>query len=204
MMTTTTERILTVVPPQALRDAFTACLLSVSKDQFLPVLAAVQIEKTGAELIFRSTDRYRLTRVTITLDDVSKAAPDFVTLIDAADVKRVLTAIPKPVRHETVISVALTIDDGSLVVDTGQAVMRVQPVDGEFPRTEALWPAEAQAIEEIGLDPKYLIDLAKMPGRAKNEPVRFRFNGPGKPMVSEWSDDDVAYKYLLMPARFAG
>lgn len=202
-MTVTAERVETVatVKPGDLRDALTACLLSAGKDMTLPVLISVQVEKTGRELIFRSTDRYRLTRVTVKLDDTADQAPDFVTLISAADAKRVLASIPKPTRYGLDLPVTVAMIDGMLTVDTSGAVMRLEPLTGEFPRTDQIWPATVAAIEGIGLDPKYLTDLAKMPGRAKKEPVRFEFAGPGKPVSSRWESGDVSYEHLLMPVR---
>lgn len=213
----TVESVRTMVAAGNLRDALTACMLSVGTEDHLPVLETVQIEKRGLELILRSTDRFRLTRVTVRLDADDMPSPDWTVLIDSGDVKRMLAAIPKPKRYPVPAPVSLSwLDDGGrdagghavhgLSVDTGVTALRVQSFMGDFPRTDSLIPAndlDTSEVGAIGFNPKYMTDLCKMPGRDKNQPVRLRFRGEGKGAVSVWGDDEVRYEHLLMPVRLS-
>lgn len=184
------------LPASQLRNALSACLLSASKDQTLPVLAAVQVVKVGDTLTFRSTDRYRLTVVTVALQNTPEG--DWATLIPAADVKRAVTALPK-----RGVELA-TIAPDAIGWDWGQASMRFQPFEGEFPRVDQIIPTTTAEVQEIGFNPSFLADLNKMPGFGRNAPAHFKFNGAGKPARVEWIDDaheNVSYVYLLMPVR---
>lgn len=210
----TVESVRTVVSSDNLRDALTACMLSVSTNDTLPVLMTVQIEKRDGELVLRSTDRFRLTRVTIKLDAGDMPSPNWVVLVASDDVKRVLSTIPKPKRGLSLPVSLSWLDDGGrdysgrvvngLSVDTGETGMRVQSYDaGEFPRTDGLIPSDdSDTVEtgEIAFDPKQLIDLCKMP-RGKGESVRLRMRGTNKGVMSVWGDDTVRYEHLLMPKR---
>ncbi|GAB3830135.1 hypothetical protein [Kribbella italica] len=202
-MTVTLENVRTLVPATHLRDALSAALLSAGKDVFLPILAAVQVEKCGGELIFRATDRYRLTRVTITLNSEDAPSPDWMVTLSAADVKQLVNALPKPKKGQAPAPVALTVEDGILHADTGQAELRLKPLDGDFPKVDGIIPTEINPVDEIGFNPKYLADLGKMPGFDGNQSVKLRFNGP-KAMRAEWGSDDVQFVYLLMPVRLNG
>jgi DNA polymerase III sliding clamp (beta) subunit (PCNA family) len=201
--TETGEIVATVVPAVELRNALSACLLAVSKDKTLPVLEAVHVAKVGDVLTFRATDRYRLVQVTITLGGTRGVTPegDWETLIDAADVKRIVGMLPKVaahlghVRHDRPNAVSLPAA-GSL---------QFTPVDGEFPRVATIIPTATAPVEEIGFNPSFLAD-ARQDARFREERAGafFQFNGPGKPAVGRWTDDkhdEVAYLYLLMPVR---
>lgn len=211
----TVESVRTMVAPDYLRDALTACMLSAGKDDTLPVLETVQIQKLDRTLIVRSTDRYRLTRVTITLDPEDMPSPDWTVLVATADVKRIIASLPKSRRNVSPVPVALSwLEDGGrdyagcavhgLSVDTGEMGARVQSFEGDFPKVDMLFPADdTDTVEmgEMGFRPAQLIDLCKMPGRRKDERVALRFRGDGKGAVSVWGDDMVRYEHLIMPVR---
>ena len=195
------EAATTVTPvtlsPASLRNALSACLLTAARaSNALPVLEAVHVAKTGDQLVFRSTDRYQLVVVTVTL----QGAPDgdWTTLIPAVDAKRAVTALPKTARDLVIATIAPdTIDL------PGVSTLRFLPQDGDFPRTAQIIPTVTEPVEEIDLSTKSLADLARMPGRSANEPVRLVFAGPQKPVRCEWGNDDVRYLYLLMPTKIA-
>lgn len=195
--TETGAMVATALPAAQLRNALAACLLSVDKGtNYLPVLAAVHVAKVGDELTFRGTDRYRLTVVTVTVQDAPEG--DWATLIPAADVKRAVTALPK-----AGVSLA-TIAPDSIGWDWGQASMRFQPTEGEFPKTHQIIPTTTEAVEEVGFKPEQLADLAKMPGRRKNQALFFKLNGPGRSVRINWTDEkheNVSYVHVLMPVR---
>lgn len=186
------------LPAPILRNALSAALLAAGADQFLPVLNAVQVTKAGNEMVFRATDRYRLVKVTVTLD--SPPEGDWKVLLRAADVKQIVAALPKS--GGAVATVGMADDRFSVEVPDGPS-MNFGSLDGDFPKVDQIIPAVGVStpLERIGFRPKHLADCAKMPGRRKDEPVRFRFNGEGKPAVSEWSDGSSDYVYVLMPVR---
>lgn len=205
----------TMVGAGDLRDALTACLLSAGKDSFLPSLMSVQIEKRAGELVFRSTDRFRLTRVTVTLDSDDMPSPDWRVLVSVADVKRVLSTVPKPRRNGSDSPVALSwLDDGGrdagghavngLSLDIDGAGVRVQSIDADYPRVDSLIPTDDSDTVQMGevlFDPARMADLCKMPGRGKNEAVSLRLRGDRKGLVSEWGSETVRFVHLLMPCR---
>lgn len=213
----TVESVRTVVSSDNLRDALTACMLSASKNATLPVLMAVQVEKRGAELILRSTDRYRLTRVTITLDSGDMPSPDWTAIVEMADVKRIVSALPKARRGASPLLVTVAwLDDGGcdysgrrvngLSVDMEGTGVRVQAYDGDYPRMDSLIPSDdsdTDAVGEMGFNPLHMVDLCKMPGRGKGDRVALRFRGDRKGFVSVWGDDTIRYEHLMMPVRQA-
>lgn len=200
--TETGELVATVVPAVELRNALSACLLAVDKGtQYLPVLHAVHVAKAGNELTFRGTDRYRLVVVTVTLR--TEQDGDWSTLIDAVDVKRIVGMLPKT-EHKYNGGVTLATIALNEVTLLGAGSASFTPIDGEFPRTASLIPTSTEAVEEIGFKPEQLADLAKMPGRRKNQPLFFKFNGAGKSVLVTWTDENhenVEYSHLLMPVR---
>lgn len=202
-----------MVTANHLRDALTACMLSVGKDATLPTLMTVQIEKRAGELVFRSTDRFRLTRVTVTLDAGDMPSPDWTVLVASEDVKRILSAIPKGHVHAVPVALEWLDDAGrdfgghavhGLSVDTGETGMRVQAYDGDYPRMDNLVPSDDTDTVEMGevrFDPKRLADLCKMPGRLKTDSVSLRLRGDGKGAISVWGDDTIRFEHMIMPHR---
>jgi DNA polymerase III sliding clamp (beta) subunit (PCNA family) len=201
MSTATQEReaaelVAAEVPAVELRNALSACLLAASKDRMLPVLNAVHVSKASNELTFRSTDRYRLVHVTVTLSDWVEG--DWETLIDVADAKRLVAMLPKT-GNAYAPQLATIMPDTVALMGAGSASFT--PVDGEFPRTAQIIPSETVAVEKMGFRPAQLADLNKMPGRGKNEPAVFEFAGDRKPVVIRWGQHPTAYLYMIMPVR---
>lgn len=194
------------LPVSALRDALTAAHLAIATGatvDAVPALGMVHIAKRGSQLIARATNRYHLLEATAQLHDTTPPADDWEALLIGADVKRLLTALPKTV----VGAVHVSPDpDGMLTVaaDDGASI-RLKLQDGDFPKTDGLFPKERVALDGVRFDTKLLATLAKMPGRGKNNWVKFWFSGEQKPVVSTWEDEDthLSYRYLLMPVRDA-
>jgi DNA polymerase III sliding clamp (beta) subunit (PCNA family) len=188
------------LPASVLRDALTAALIAASTETYLPVLNAVQMTKTGTQLVLRSTDRYRLMRVTAMLADGDAA--DWMTLLSVADVKQILTLLPRKGFDVARLGPDAEGKRFSVALESG-ASLSLTPLDGDFPKTDQIIPSSetAAAVDRMGFRPKQLADLAKLPGIAKNNAVYFRFNGPTKPLIAEWDDGACSYLHLLMPLR---
>jgi len=192
-----------VLPSYALRNALAACVLAARKpsdpDGPLPVLEAVHVAKTGDKLVFRATDRYRLTTVTVDLYN-SMPEGDWETLIPLADAKRAVSTLPKRDRAGQIATIA----PDAIDFLNGDDPMRFTPVDGAYPRTDHVVKSGSAPTEKIGLNPRFLVDLGRMPGRAPNEPAVLEFNGANKPVVSRWTDDKygcVSYLHVVFATR---
>lgn len=198
---TTTNVTAVVLPGASLRNALSACLLAAAKGpEALPVLMAVHVAKDGDRLTFRSTDRNRLVTVSVTL--LRPPAGNWETLIPASDVKRAVAGLPKTRRGSGIATIAP--DAIGCLLDGGSH--RFTPLDSQFPKTAQLIPTGTAPVEEIGFQTQHLADLAKMPGRGRNEPARLRFNGPTKQVVSEWidvDDENVLYVCVMLPVRLS-
>ena len=200
----TTAALATKVPARHLRDALTACLLSAAKkDSGLPVLETVHVVRTGTELVFTSTDRYRMTRVTVDVDPGNADAPDFDIVIDRADAARILPLTPKTAKAYLTLTLTLVVEGDNLTIRDLElgATVTMRCLALEFPKVSAIAPTTTEAVDRIGLDPKFLADLAKMPGRDKNVSVWFDFHGGSNPVTSEWGDGPIRYLHLIMPVR---
>jgi DNA polymerase III sliding clamp (beta) subunit (PCNA family) len=195
------------VSTTAFRDALTAAMLVTGKDRALPVLCAVQVERRGAELIVRGTDRYRLAIVTV--GDVTGDDGDWTVLLDRDDVTRILKAIPKlPARMSASLPVTVTLDGDSVSVSdvygSSITVRCAESTVSAYPKIDGLVPTATAPVESIGFNTAVLADLNKMPGMGtKHKRVELIFSGPNRPVRAEWSDGDTGAHYVtvIMPMR---
>lgn len=207
--TTTTETVAPHVefPAAALRDALAACLLSAGKDKTLPILMAIKVERRGDELVVTSTDRYRLTRVAITLstDLEQRGDETWAVLVSGDDAKRWVATLKDEARGFGRAPAWLTIEGDDVTLGTYSGMSKVRGVEGDYPRVDSIIPETASkgaGLPSIAFNPKYMIDLCKMPGRGKNAPVVMDFQERASaPMVSRWNDGDVSYVHVIMPVR---
>jgi DNA polymerase III sliding clamp (beta) subunit (PCNA family) len=153
-------------------------------------------------LVFRATDRYRLVRVTVTLD--SQQEETWEVLLSAADAKQLVTVLPRTGLQIATLGPA---DDGRFgVAVVDGASFQFTPIDGDYPKTDQIIPATFEPTDSIAFKPGQLTDIKKMPGLGskKDNPVVFRLNGPHKPALAEWTDGVSEYLYLLMPTKVEG
>lgn len=189
------------VPVRGLRDALTAANLVVATGNdatAVPVLGMVHVAAKGHELVVRGTDRYHLLEATVQL--AADAGP-WEVLLSGADVKQILTALPKA--PGALANIGPDDDETFAVAVNDGASMRLRLQDGDYPKTDSVFPGQPVAMDHIRLDSKRLATLAKMPGRGRRSWVQFALSGEGKPVVAKWDDDDtrVTYRYLLMPVK---
>lgn len=197
----------TEVDAYSLRDALTACLLSVGKDVTRPVLTQVCVEKRGGSIVLTSTDSYRLTEATVQATDAS--ADDWSILLSTDDAKRVQSSLPKRNGRSLPLDVTIALDGDSWhTFSTRETQVRVscdapgaRSAHSNFPKCEKLFPTETGEVASIRFDPASMIDLCKMPGRNKREAVHLEFVSELKAFVSKWEGDGVAYRHLIMPVR---
>jgi DNA polymerase III sliding clamp (beta) subunit (PCNA family) len=161
------------------------------------------VERNGREVTFTSTDRYRLTRVTVTTDDETQG--EWAIVVSTADVKRILTLAPRTARG--FMALTFTMDGDTLTVtDHDGSSVKVTAVDGEYPRLGGVITPmmdDPKPVESCGFNPKFLADLGKMPGLSHNAALRISFHGDNKPVSVTWSDGQLDYFHILMPVRIA-
>lgn len=190
----------------AFRDLVAAASVAVGKDNTLPVLTGIRVEWDSLSVRMVATDRYRLVKAEwLNASNVSEGA----ALVPAAELVAYVKTLPKPSRFGLPPTVLIHPEDGQVrftcVTHEGEVSRTIRTLDGEFPKYQSLIPTEFAGLDGdgIGVNPKYLADVAKMP-LDKGQVVRVRFTAPARPMVWEPTsalDSGVEWLYLLMPVR---
>jgi DNA polymerase III subunit beta len=191
-----------------LNDLLSGTLIAAGKDSSLPVLTCVQIESRDGKIIAAATDRYRLfigrvDHATIDRDNVEKIK-DFKILILREDLVKIKNLI-KPLTGARVINprVIFSVDGEKITVNTIDGSLSFLSWQGTFPAYEHLIPTTFEPADEIGVNPAFLADLAKVPGIDKGVPLIIRTSGAKKPLLCETRAGDIQWQLLLMPMRVA-
>ena len=192
------------------RDLVLAASVAAGKDDTLPTLTGIRVEWSSLSVRMVATDRYRLVKAEwLNASNV----PDGAALVPAAELLAYVKALPKPSRFGLAPTVLIHPEDGQVrftcVTSEGEVSRTIRTLEGEFPKYQSLIPTEFDGLggDGIGVNPKYVADVAKMPLVKKDSPVRVRFTSAGRPMVWEpvhALDSGVQWLYLLMPVRLAG
>lgn len=152
-----------VATPELLR-AVSASLVSVSTDDTLPILTAVKLELDRGLLELFSTDRYRLTRATVSV----KSAADWSALVKGATLKAWARVLDKA----AVTRVAVAGNGEMLWLSNGRTSYTTLLIDGDYPRIASLFPTSTP--DEFVLDTATLLGAVAglAPLAVKNTPVR--------------------------------
>lgn len=191
---------------QAFIDALRSAVVSAdSGKNALPILASVHVEVDGPTITLTGTDRYQITRATVTLLDDS--GMHFSAPLDAPAIVKALRSMPKRrTQHQTLFPVRITAENEHWTVEQvyeGTSA-RLPVVSGEFPRAvHRIGTQDPEAVEQIALNPRTLADLNKHVMEHKQAPV-WTFRGPLKPASAEWEAYGVSYRYMVQPVRRAG
>lgn len=193
------------------RDLVLAASVAAGKDDTLPTLTGIRVEWSSLSVRMVATDRYRLVRAEwCPKDGQDPAAPVVAALVPAAELVAYVKALPKPSRFGLAPTVLIHPEDGQVrftcVTHEGEVSRTIRTLEGEFPKYQSLIPTEFAGLDGdgIGVNPRYVADVAKMPLVKKDSPVRVRFTSAGRPMVWEPTaplDSGVQWLYLLMPVR---
>lgn len=166
------------------------------KDKSLPTLNAVHIESEGGLFKAKATDRYRLIEGSLqTLDGRLDAS-----LISLEDIKRIITLCKAHKANRVQLS---RIGDTITVSSLGDAITFTL-LAGTFPPTEDLFvksEGEPSAVDGVAFNPAFMADYAKIAG--KGAPIKVYFTGAGKPMRVRITGDEISWRALLMPMRYA-
>ena len=202
--TTTATTSFTIKAP-LFDDLLSGALIAAGKDSSLPVLTCLQLESRDGKLIAAATDRYRLFIGRLAFDTLElKPENDLKILILRDDVAKIRSLI-KPLTGKRVLNpyVQLTIDGERITVSTVDGSITFLSWGGTFPPYEHLIPTVFEPSDEIGVNPAFLADLAKVPGIDKSVPLIIRTSGSRKPLLCETRAGDIQWQLLLMPMRVA-
>ena len=202
--TTTATTSFTIKAP-LFDDLLSGALIAAGKDSSLPVLTCLQLESRDGKLIAAATDRYRLFIGRLAFDTLElKPENDLKILILRDDVAKIRSLI-KPLTGKRVLNpyVQLTIDGERITVSTVDGSITFLSWGGTFPPYEHLIPTVFEPSDEIGVNPAFLADLAKVPGIDKTIPLIIRTSGSRKPLLCETRAGDIIWQLLLMPMRVA-
>jgi DNA polymerase III subunit beta len=202
--TTATTTSFTIKAP-LFDDLLSGALIAAGKDSSLPVLTCLQLESRDGKLIAAATDRYRLFIGRLSFDTLElKPESDLKILILRDDVAKIRSLI-KPLTGKRVLNpyVQLTVDGERITVSTVDGSTTFLSWGGTFPPYEHLIPTVFEPSDEIGVNPAFLGDMAKVPGIDKGVPLIIRTSGAKKPLLCETRAGDIQWQLLLMPMRVA-
>jgi len=191
-----------------LDDLLSGALIAAGKDKALPLLTCVELSSHDGQIVAAATDRYRLfigkvSHATIDLDNTLKI-DDFKILILREDLAKIKNLI-KPLVSKRAINPRVTfyMESDKITVSTMDGNVSFLSWQGDFPAYEHLIPTTFEPSDEIGVNPAFLADLAKVPGIDKSVPLIIRTSGSRKPLLCETRAGDIIWQLLLMPMRVA-
>ena len=146
--------------------AITQIIGAASTDDSIPVLKGVQLVSEGADLIMRTTDRYRLAEVVIPWTPEAGEVDLLVRGSWLADVAKTLAGESTILATENIVGVR-----------TGNRATTSLVIDGDFPKIKTPFPATSHT--EVTVDRAQLADvLARVSHVAeRNTPVRLTVEG---------------------------
>lgn len=175
-----------------------AVALAASKDHARVVLTGIHIVSDGTTVHLEACDSYRLHTLDHTMEQ-----PKVDVIVPAAFILRHL-----PRKLGVSETLTLTFGERRFTIEHGDEAMTAKLVDGQYPNTKNLWPANPG---EEGHDavkaynPAYLVDIYRA-ARFVSEgaPVVVRSGlDPMNPTVFDVKWGDVSLSMLLMPVRLA-
>jgi len=186
----------------ALTNAINAADLSRGKDKALPMLTTYRVELHDNKLQFITTDRYRLSVISLDIADTAAANlaasglfDDGLTIDGAA-----LAAAGKIKTKAATLAVTFTAQGLSISHDTGTINA---PLSGaQFPKWRTLITIDADHLSSTGnYTPQYLADAAKackiIGGKT---PLQLTLRGL-KPALLHTAADGISLEIVLMPCR---
>ncbi len=166
---------------------------SASKDESRPVLTGIQVRFEGNQLYMAATDSYRLS---FKQTELEQSGPDLEAIIPA----RALTELARIASGTE--SVALGVNENTVVFGTGDTWLTTRRIDGQFPDVSRLLPESFEV--EVDLPRAELRDVVRRAGvmALRNAPLRLRF-AEGELTISAQSQD-VGETTESLPAAYTG
>lgn len=184
------------VPAAALTGTIERVARSASRDETRPVLTGILVSASGTELRMVATDSYRLavkeTRLDAPLDG------SFEANVPARALQE-LVRLAQPHEEELL---RISVPDGRVVFEIGDAVLSSRLIDGQFPDHRQLLPDTYE--HELTLDTAELADVVRRISllAQRNTPLRLAF-AEGQLTVSAQTPD-VGEASEALPVPFQG
>jgi len=184
------------VPAAALTGTIERVARSASRDETRPVLTGILVSASGTDLKMVATDSYRLavkeTRLEAPLDG------SFEANVPARALQE-LVRLAQPHERE---SLRISVPEGRVVFQVGDAVLSSRLIDGQFPDYRQLLPDAYE--HELTLDTAELADVVRRISllAQRNTPLRLAF-AEGQLTVSAQTPD-VGEASEALPVPFRG
>ena len=188
----------------ALIKAIQAADLSRGHDNALPMLTTYRVELQDNKLQFITTDRYRLSVVSVDIADTAAASLAASGLFNdgGLTIDGALTAAGKIKTKAATLSVSFNAQGLLITQDTGTIYAPLS--DATFPKWRTLITIDAEHLSSTGnYTPQYLADAAKackiIGGKT---PLQLTLRGL-KPALLHTAADGISLEIILMPCRTA-
>ena len=189
----------------ALINAIQAADLSRGHDNALPMLTAYRVELQDNTLQFITTDRYRLSVVSVDIADTAAASLAASGLFNEGGLTidgAALTAAAKIKTKAATLAVSFSAQGLSVTHDTGTINAGIS--DATYPKWRTLITIDAEHLSSTGnYTPQYLMDAAKackiIGGKT---PLQLTLRGL-KPALLHTAGDGISLEIILMPCRTA-
>ena len=170
-----------------------------SKGGYAPILNGVCLEGDTNQITAYATDRYKLARVTI---PVEEEIGHFRVLVDAQALAAAVKAVA-PLRARGGM-VTIEVSDEAVRITGNNQAHELRTMKGKYPPVDKPFQQDHGNVEEFLLAPaalKALADSAQALG-AKTDSIRLKFAAPNKPVIATMPlDDNVTFEAVIMPVR---
>ncbi|RZS91230.1 DNA polymerase III beta subunit [Motilibacter rhizosphaerae] len=182
------------LPAEVFAAAVSQVSVAAGRDDTLPVLTGVRVEIEGERITLAATDRYRLAVRELTWKP-EQAGLSAVALVPA----RTLADSARSLSSGDDVLVALASPDGSenlVGFEGGTRRVTTRLLDGEFPKYQALLPAESASVAVV--ETGALVDAVKRVALVaeRNTPVRLSFTDGAVTLEAGSGDDAQASETL--------
>ena len=168
-----------------------------SKDVYTPILTGVCIEGDTNQITVYATDRYKVARVTI---PVEEEIGQFRVTVDAKMFASAVKAVA-PARGGSV-NITIEVRDEAVRITNDTQAHELRIMEGEYPLVDKFFHQDHGNVEEIILAPaafKALADSARAFGKDATN-YELKFTAPNKPVIATMPlDDNVTFEAVAMP-----
>ena len=168
-----------------------------SKDVYTPILNGVCIEGDTNQITVCATDRYKMARVTIPVED---EIDQFRVTVDAKMFASAVKAVA-PARGGPV-NITIEVTEESVRITGNNQAHEMSIMPEEYPPVDKFFHQDHGNVEEILLAPaafKALADAARAFGKDATN-FQLKFTAPNKPVIATMPlDDNVTFEAVAMP-----
>lgn len=166
---------------------------STSNDETRPILTSVLVEASGDVLRMVATDSYRMS---VKETKVDKDMGDgFIANVPSRSLQELARLIPQVGGDDMYVSIG----EGQVVFDVGDARMTSRLIEGQFPNYKKLLPEEFEY--ELKIDRERILDAVRRMGllAQKNTPLRLAFSEGKLEITARTPDVGEAREEIEVP-----